>query len=77
MILWLATAVMRALDHEMPLVLPLLAGAVLAAWGVVALDRAQERPAFNALAGALAMFIPVVGFAYAAICVVRIRRALA
>ena len=77
LILWLATAVMRALDHEMPLVLPLLAGAVLAAWGVVALDRAQERPAFNALAGALAMFIPVVGFAYAAICVVRIRRALA
>jgi hypothetical protein len=44
---------------------------------VVALERAQQRPASNALAGALAMFVPVLGFAYAAICVVRIRRALA
>jgi TPR repeat protein len=77
MILWLAAAVTCILDPGMPAVLLLLAGAVPAAWGVVALERAQQRPASNALAGALAMFVPVLGFAYAAICVVRIRRALA
>jgi hypothetical protein len=55
----------------------LLAGAALAAWGVVELERSQARPASAALIGALAMFIPFVGFAWASICVVRIQRALA
>jgi TPR repeat protein len=77
LILWLATAVMRNLNPDMPVVLLLAAGAALAAWGVVELERAQQGPTFNALAGALAMFVPFVGFAYAAICVVRIQRALA
>ncbi len=77
MILWLALAVMVALNPETPVVLLLLAGAALAAWGVVELERAQARTPFAALAGALAMFVPFVGFAYAAICVMRIRRALA
>ena len=77
MIVWLASAVLRNVGHAMPLVLPLLAGAALAAWGVVELERAQQRPSSAALRGALAMFVPFVGFAYAAVCVVRIQRALA
>ena len=77
LILWLAAAGVLAFDRDMLVVLPQLAGAALAAWGVLELERAQERPVANALAGALAMFIPVIGFAYAAICVARIRRALA
>ena len=76
-ILWLATAAILAFDRDMVVVLPWLAGAALAAWGVVALERARERPASHALAGALAMFVPGVGLAYAAICVVRIQRVLA
>jgi len=61
----------------MPLLLPLLLGSVVAAWGVVELERAQERPASAALVGALAMFVPVIGLLYAVMCIVRAQRALA
>jgi TPR repeat protein len=77
LLVWLAAAAILAFDRDRLVVLPLLAGAALAAWGVVELERAQERPASAALLGALAMFVPVVGFGWAVTCVVRIRRALA
>ncbi len=77
LILWLAAVAFPIVDQAMLVVLPVLAGAAVAAWGVVELDRAQQRPSSATLRGALAMFIPVVGFAYAVMCIVRIQRALA
>ncbi len=77
LVLWVAIVVVVNLDHAMPLLLPMLAGGAVAAWGVVELERAQQRPPSAALVGALAMFVPLVGFAYAVMCIVRVQRALA
>ena len=76
LILWVATVVVVNLNHAMPLVLPLLLGGIVAAWGVVELERAQERPASAALVGALAMFVPIIGWLYAVLCILRVQRAL-
>ena len=77
LVLWLAVAVIGSLNSALLVLLPFLAGAVAAGWGVVDLERAQERPASTALMGALAMVVPVVGFAYTIHCILRIQRALA
>ena len=77
LLLWLATAVVGALNPSLLIAVPLLAAAGVGAWGVVALEHTQERPPSAALPGALAMFVPIVGLVYAVMCIARIRRALA
>ena len=77
LLLGLAAAACANFDLGWLSLLPLAIGAAIGALGVVAMERALEQARARALLGALAMFVPIVGCAYAVVCVVRIQRALA
>ncbi|MEP6504705.1 MAG: hypothetical protein ABJD97_15305 [Betaproteobacteria bacterium] len=77
LVLSLAVAFIRHVSPAAPVIVPWLAASAVAAWGGFKLERALERPAPAPQLSAALMFIPFVGAVYAAICIFRIRGALA
>ncbi len=77
LVLTVAIAFVRHVSPGAPVIVPWLATAVVAAWGGFAFERAMQRPAPAPQLSAALMFVPFVGAVYAAICVFRIRAALA